>query len=242
MQPVPDEVVPATRVASPRALEAGHVEPVSRARHGDVEQPVALAPFLPGVRGARRRHHRHARGALYRPDERLLLVEGAAARELHQRGLAPDVEHVSGRNTIGASRPLAPCTVMTRTSLRPCSMSRLTWGSERRSQPRKPDSEGAGAVVVGERELEELVEGIGGVGPEPREHAPTHAVAVEDAGEELVGGMKSARLRQRASVSPASRKRDSAGWRRARAPTRASPRARPQCGGGPRRRGRTSGS
>ncbi len=34
-------------------------------------------------------------------------------------------EQVSGRKTTGASSPLAPCTVMTRTSSRPCSMSRF---------------------------------------------------------------------------------------------------------------------
>ena len=54
------------------------------------------------------------------------------------RTSADRVEQVSGRNTIGASRPLAPCTVITRTSSRPCSMSRLISGTPSRSQPRKP--------------------------------------------------------------------------------------------------------
>ena len=52
---------------------------------------------------------------------------------------------VSTRNTTGASSPLAPCTVMTRTSSRLISMSRLTSVSAARSHATKPCSE-AGAL------------------------------------------------------------------------------------------------
>ena len=49
---------------------------------------------------------------------------------------------VSARKTIGASRPLAPCTVITRTSSRAISMSRFTSARASRSQAMKPCSEG----------------------------------------------------------------------------------------------------
>ena len=49
---------------------------------------------------------------------------------------------VSARITIGASRPLAPCTVITRTSSRVISMSRFTSVLAARSQATKPCSEG----------------------------------------------------------------------------------------------------
>ena len=51
---------------------------------------------------------------------------------------------VSAMITTGASSPLAPCTVITRTSSREISMSRFTSVSAARSQAMKPCSE-AGA-------------------------------------------------------------------------------------------------
>ena len=50
---------------------------------------------------------------------------------------------VSARTTIGASRPLAPCTVITRTSSRAISMSRLISAWRRAARRRKPCSDGA---------------------------------------------------------------------------------------------------
>ncbi len=94
---------------------------------------------------------------------------------------------VSGRNTIGASRPLAPCTVMTRTSLRPCSMSRLISRVPCAQRGEEARERGRRVVVVGQREVQELVERVGGVGSQAREQLRAHAVAVEEGGEELVG-------------------------------------------------------
>ena len=88
---------------------------------------------------------------------------------------------VSGRNTIGASRPLAPCTVMTRTSLRPCSMSRLISRVASRMTGEEARERGRRAVVVGQREVQELVERVGGIGAEAREELRAHAVAIEEA-------------------------------------------------------------
>ncbi len=54
---------------------------------------------------------------------------------------------VSARITVSASRPLAPCTVITRTSSRANSMSRLTSACAARSQAMKPCSDGVSRAL-----------------------------------------------------------------------------------------------
>ena len=96
---------------------------------------------------------RPARGAALR------VVIGGADRPQRQRrrpvgpeqpglGAAVGALHVSGRNTIGASRPLAPCTVMTRTSSRPWSRSRLISVSPARASAGIPPASARSALIV----------------------------------------------------------------------------------------------
>ena len=56
------------------------------------------------------------------------------------------VTAVSGRMTIGASSPLAPCTVITRTWSAPSSLRRLTVTMSRSNQARKPASVGGSTL------------------------------------------------------------------------------------------------
>ncbi len=151
-----DQLVPAAGGRAVLALEAGDVEPVARR--------ASCATYSSRLRSSVSRAH--ARRA-WRPRSAsmpLVPLTGhtngcrrrlAAARissrsqRASPRGRPMAVEQVSGRNTIGASRPLAPCTVMTRTSSRPCSMSRLISRSPSRSQVRKPVQRGRRVVVVG---------------------------------------------------------------------------------------------
>ena len=60
---------------------------------------------------------------------------------------------------MGASRPLAPCTVMTRTSSRPCSMSRLMTRVPWRSQ--LVDPSGASLTTDGPASLGMILEAYG---------------------------------------------------------------------------------
>ena len=170
------------------AFETRDVESVARAGQRHIEQPVALLRFgqrdpLPGAL-----HDADLAGALDRPEERRRhparpcgIVEG-------EQGLgwrADLVEQVSGRNTIGASRPFAPWTVMTRTSLWPGSMSRLISRCPLTQPAQKPLQRGRGAVVVGQCQVEELIEGIGGLGSQASQHPGPSAFAVEHRGIEL---------------------------------------------------------
>ena len=84
--------------------------------------------------------------------------------------------------TIGASRPLAPCTVITRTSSRAISMSRLTSARAARSQATKPLQRGNFAPLVIECEIEEFVERVVGFGAEPRMETPAAAAGAEHGG------------------------------------------------------------
>ncbi len=101
--------------------------------------------------------------------------------------------------TIGASSPLAPCTVMTRTSSRVISMSRLTLVCAVRSQAMKPCSDGVSRALVVEREIEKLVERVVGLGAEPREEPLASSL-----------GPQHARIeRERRLAAPTSAKRSS---------------------------------
>ena len=104
------------------ALEARDVEPVARARHRHVEQPVAFLGLERRCVSLRCRDGCNGARALDAPHERRAL-DAAGSSMSGSASKAPPpaaaVVQVSGRNTIGASSPLAPCTVITRTSLRP---------------------------------------------------------------------------------------------------------------------------
>ena len=63
--------------------------------------------------------------------------------------------------------PLAPCTVITRTSSRAISMSRLMLARAARSQRDEALQRRRLVTLVVEREIEELVERVGGLIPEP---------------------------------------------------------------------------
>ena len=85
---------------------------------------------------------------------------------------------VSARITIGASSPLAPCTVITRTSSRVISMSRFTSVCAVRSQATKPCSDGVSRALVVEREIEEFAQRVVGLVAEPREELRAAALGV----------------------------------------------------------------
>ena len=134
-----------SRSGGPRRSAPRDHQPVGRARHRHVEQ---AAVFVLGRRTrarARPRDRRDVVGLAPRPHDpvgragRLRRRQRAGAAS---RGRLGGVV-VSARITIGASSPLAPCTVMTRTSSRAISMSRLTSMSAARSQATKPCSDGA---------------------------------------------------------------------------------------------------
>ena len=87
--------------------------------------------------GARRRPAPRRRPCGRPRSPRRREVRGAAAAAARMA-----VSSYRTRTTIGASRPLARCTVITRTSSRAISMSRLTSARAARSQATKPCSEG----------------------------------------------------------------------------------------------------
>ena len=89
---------------------------------------------------------------------------------------------VSAMITTEASRPLAPCTVITRTSSREISMSRFTSVSAARSQAMKPCSEAGALRLVGERQFEEFVERIIGLVAEPAQDARAALIAAKQPG------------------------------------------------------------
>ena len=123
-------------------------QPVRGARHAPRRAAGGTRP-RPRVHGARARgrDRRDVVGLPPRPDQRV-----PARPAPHSRPATPSRRGsrgpfggvvVSARITIGASSPLAPCTVITRTSSRAMSMSRFTCVSPARSQATKPCSVGA---------------------------------------------------------------------------------------------------
>ena len=88
---------------------------------------------------------------------------------------------------MGASRPLAPCTVITRTWSAVSSVRRLTVTSVA-VEPGEEAGEARGLdALVGEGLVDEGVDAVLGLGAEAGDEAAAAVVADEDAGEELVG-------------------------------------------------------
>ena len=119
------------RASSPHRA-GGDIHP--RSRRASPCGPPRPRPGLPP--SCRPRPRRRARAARHCP---------AAGRISRSRCVSDGEVVVSTRNTTEASSPLAPCTVMTRTSSREISMSRFTSVSAARSQAINPCSE-AGAL------------------------------------------------------------------------------------------------
>ena len=182
------EIVPAAVGTRLLAFEAGDVEPVTRARHGDVEQPVALLGFegcahlaCPGDRGVACR-------ALDAPHKRRRLdaFRKLDARQVEHRGRAAGC----GRAGIGKEddRRLEPLgavhghhphlvAAMLHVALH-LGVGLAQVGEEAGQRRRR-------AVVVGEREVEELIERVGSLGSEAGKELRARALAIEDRGEEL---------------------------------------------------------
>ena len=139
--------------------------PQDRSRPARTNCPAARAALASPSRrhkaGPRRGSARHRaagdiprRAARPPPASASVVGRRAAVPPAPQRQARPSLQRtlrqlasghcsVSGRKTIGACRPLAPCTVMIRTSSRPrWSRSRLTSDSPAASQARKPCSDG----------------------------------------------------------------------------------------------------
>ena len=95
---------------------------------------------------------------------------------------------VSARMTTGASRPFAPCTVITRTSSRAISMSRLTIVGGGPQEREKSLQRRRVAALIGERKLEELVERVGSFEAEPRIDLAPALFRAEQPGEECERG------------------------------------------------------
>ena len=243
-----DEAVPALAVRrswpAPQTISQ-RLRPGQR----DVEQPAVL---VPDQRAARRSRRRRARAALPRP---------APARPAGRRrgagsaaGCGPPWRTaVSGRITIGASRPLAPCTVITRTWSAPSSLRRFTATSSRSIQSRKPVRLGASTALVGERLVEQRVDAVLGLGAEPGDELPPPVVADEDAGQQLEGPQvvglrqqvveraRAPRASARAAAARSARPERSPGADARARRARARSRRRAGCAAAPRARGRRRG-
>ena len=212
---VADERVPA--VLRPRRLRPGAADdqPAPRPGHRDVEQAHVLRAHLGPARGL----GADERAAASRRRGTCQAGSPFASRRicggLRPSGRAP----VSGRMTTGASSPLAPCTVITRTWSAPSSTRRFTSTASRSIQARKPLRLGASTLLVGERLVDERVDAVLGLGPEPRHQLPPAVVARSGC---------AARAR-----TGAGSRRGRAGRRRDRARRRASAR---RCGRAARRR------
>ena len=109
-----------------RAFVAGDDEPLRRARHRDIEQAAVLAGGRLARRGAPAAIS--ALSSAARAPRRTTAASpdaAAGAAAISDRAGRSARRAVSGRNTIGASSPLAACTVITRTASPAASMSRL---------------------------------------------------------------------------------------------------------------------
>src|SRR6202165_2296747 len=91
-------------------------------------------------------------------------------------------EVVSTKKTTGASSPLAPCTVMTRTSSREISMSRFTSRSAVRSHATNPCSEAGGLALIPHRKFEKFAERVIGFMAKPLQDFLPATVAAEQPG------------------------------------------------------------
>ena len=156
-----------------RPCQPHDIEPVLGPRQRDIEQAALLLRIQrPPVARARlaRRGYRRTRCAA---------TTAAACRRPRRRSSSrrrpcdAAVCIVSGRKTIGACRPLAPCTVMMRT-WPPVSWSRSRLISTRAAaQPLQEALQRRHVVaLIGERQGEELVDRIGGIRAQPRRAAP----------------------------------------------------------------------
>ena len=147
------------------AVGAANDQPVGGARHRHIKQaPVFVLGLAQSASCARAGDRRHVVALAPGPDQRAVgkrrAVAAASARSAAMM--------VSARMTIGASSPLAPCTVMTRTSSRAISMSRLISIRASRSQATKALQRWRLAPLVVEREVEEFVERVVGLRAKPR--------------------------------------------------------------------------
>ena len=110
------------------ALPAAHIEPVFARASSPHRAAGDIPRHPPRNRGLCILETWNAGMARRRPEQMADLVWRRRLASAPNRSAVPAARgtvQVSGRITMGACRPLAPCTVMMRTSSRSCSMSRL---------------------------------------------------------------------------------------------------------------------
>ena len=208
------QAVPA-RVRQRRAASASRTPPAGPRRGSARHRAAGCAPPCAGARASSRMRCAASAAELLARREQIGTATPVAGSSAQMIGPSSGgIAVVSGRMTSGACRPLAPCTVMTRTWLPAASASRFTSAPERRSQCRKPCSDGGCMLRVGQRGVQQLIDRFGRLRPQPGEQPRPAAERPQRLGEQRVGRDVIDACQQRGEERP--RRAASAAVRRAR--------------------------